>query len=177
MRELPMPEGEICTNYRQAANKRKQIGILAELNAAEEREIVQILVEHGEEVDRRLIRKLTPLEPEPVLLNANCNWTTDEEERLEQLTAEGKDDQEIGDLLGRTAYAVKKKRQQILRDSLSRPRPERVRRNVLTEHDVLVAIARAASEGENTLAQVLSKACVRLIIQITGGDEDDENGK
>lgn len=47
MRHLQMSESEIVSSYRTARNPKRQIGILAELNAVTPREICQVLEEAG----------------------------------------------------------------------------------------------------------------------------------
>ena len=64
-------EMEILTMYRQAKDKTKQIGIMAELNQCQKREIIEILQSHGEKVDGRILggmrsgkaRRAAPAEP------------------------------------------------------------------------------------------------------------------
>lgn len=46
---------EILTTYRQAADKKKQIGILAELTGKDKLEIVEILRAGGEKLDGRMV--------------------------------------------------------------------------------------------------------------------------
>ena len=48
----------IVTDYRQAANKQKQIEILANLNLCSPREIAALLREHGEELPSRWVKAL-----------------------------------------------------------------------------------------------------------------------
>jgi hypothetical protein len=48
-----MGNKEIAVDYRRAANKQKQIKILAELNQCSERKIAEILVEEGEELPKK----------------------------------------------------------------------------------------------------------------------------
>lgn len=55
MAEQMWTELEIVSTYRQAADKRKQIGILAELTGKDKLEIVEILRAGGEKVDGRVI--------------------------------------------------------------------------------------------------------------------------
>lgn len=48
----------IVTDYRQAANKQKQIEILANLNLCSPREIACLLRDHGEELPSRWVKQL-----------------------------------------------------------------------------------------------------------------------
>lgn len=48
----------IVTDYRQAANKQKQIEILANLNLCSPREIAALLRDHGEELPARWVKQL-----------------------------------------------------------------------------------------------------------------------
>ena len=50
---MQMGNKEIAVDYRRAANKQKQIKILAELNQCAERKIAEILVEEGEELPKK----------------------------------------------------------------------------------------------------------------------------
>lgn len=50
-------KGEIITSYRQSANRLKQIGILAELNSCERKDIVEILEEAGCDLPKQYKRK------------------------------------------------------------------------------------------------------------------------
>lgn len=49
-RRFPMDPGEIVIDYRRAANKTKQIEVLANLNACQPRDIAELLQERGEEL-------------------------------------------------------------------------------------------------------------------------------
>lgn len=59
---MEMSKGEIVASYRQAADLKKQIGILAELNACEKRDIVEILREAGEPVPGNFGPRKKPVE-------------------------------------------------------------------------------------------------------------------
>jgi len=50
---MTMDKAEIEIDYRRAANKQKQIKILAELNQCAERKIAEILVDAGEELPKK----------------------------------------------------------------------------------------------------------------------------
>ena len=49
---LQMEESEICSEYKNAANKVKQIDILADLNLCQPRTIAEILVKNGLEIPK-----------------------------------------------------------------------------------------------------------------------------
>lgn len=55
-----MTNEEICREYRQAKNKSNQIAILADQNQCDRKEILTILLESGEKVDKRLIGHPNP---------------------------------------------------------------------------------------------------------------------
>ena len=71
--KLFMGESEILKDYDDAANKFKQVGILAELNCCTKKEMATWLHDHGREVDKRFfavgkakwIRDPEETEPEP----------------------------------------------------------------------------------------------------------------
>ena len=50
---MTMDKAEIVIDYRRAANKQKQIKILAQLNQCAERKIAEILVDAGEELPKK----------------------------------------------------------------------------------------------------------------------------
>lgn len=58
-----MTEQEICKEYREAKNKRKQIGILADENICTRGEIIQILSKNGENIDIGKKTAQQPIEP------------------------------------------------------------------------------------------------------------------
>lgn len=92
-RKLPMTPGEIVSNYRQAADPKNQIKILADLNVCTPREIEEVLRAEG--VDLPATRMV--------------KWTVQEEDQLRRLAAEGKSASEIAKLVGRTHKAVEQK--------------------------------------------------------------------
>lgn len=53
-----MTEGEICSMYRNAKNRSKQLPILADLTGKNKAEIIAILLKNGEEVAERDINQL-----------------------------------------------------------------------------------------------------------------------
>jgi len=52
-----MDKGEIVREYRAAKDKKKELGVLADLNECSKAEIAEILVEGGEKVDKRWFRE------------------------------------------------------------------------------------------------------------------------
>lgn len=48
-----MTEGEICSMYRNAKNRRRQLSILADLTGKSKTEIIAILLKNGEKVAER----------------------------------------------------------------------------------------------------------------------------
>ena len=61
-----MTEGEICSMYRNAKNRSKQLPILADLTGKNKAEIIAILLKNGEEVAERdiaaMVRRLDALD-------------------------------------------------------------------------------------------------------------------
>ena len=92
-RKLPMTPGEIVSNYRQAADPKNQIKILADLNVCTPREIEEVLRAEGIDLPATRMAK----------------WTVQEEDQLRRLAAEGKSASEIAKLVGRTHKAVEQK--------------------------------------------------------------------
>ena len=72
---LHMTVGEIVTSYRQAANQKQQIGVLADLNACTKTDIKRILEDAGVDADSTYTGR---------------TWNAGEERRLRQLAAEGR---------------------------------------------------------------------------------------
>lgn len=72
MTGLPMTNNEICKMYREASNKQKQIGILADLNATTKADIKNILIEGGVMSYNGKAKPQKPAEvksePNPILL-------------------------------------------------------------------------------------------------------------
>ena len=58
MSKFEMDADLIVSDYRQAANKQKQIEILANLNLCSPREIAALLRDHGEELPARWVKAL-----------------------------------------------------------------------------------------------------------------------
>lgn len=72
MSHLQMTPESICSEFRQAANKQKQIDILANLNLCSPREIACLLRDNGEELPKKWVdtlqkpaRKYTAPKPKP----------------------------------------------------------------------------------------------------------------
>lgn len=63
-----MTEGEICSMYRNAKNRRRQLQILADLTGKSKTEIISILLKNGEKVTERdiatMMRRLDALDEE-----------------------------------------------------------------------------------------------------------------
>lgn len=60
---MQMTEKEICDSYRNAVDQKKQVKILAELNATDRRQIAEILEANGFKIDRRVCNDGRPTEP------------------------------------------------------------------------------------------------------------------
>lgn len=80
---MMMTETDICREYRQAANQRAQIGILADLNVTTKREIMAILERNGVVF--------------PPMRGVNRSW---DKARARTLYDQGKTDREIAELVG-----------------------------------------------------------------------------
>ena len=95
-----MTDGEIVTSYRQAKDKREQIGILADLNLMTKERVCEILRAAGvkEVGEAKKVRR----EPPNV-------WRDEELDSLRRMCAEGRGLGEISAALGRTKHAVHRK--------------------------------------------------------------------
>lgn len=92
-----MTDGEVVTSYRQAKNKREQLGILADLNLMTVEQVREILRAAGvkEVGEAKKVRR----EPPNV-------WRDEELDSLRCMAAEGKTAEECAEALGRTKTAV-----------------------------------------------------------------------
>lgn len=100
-----MTDGEIIASYRQAKNKKKQIGILADLNGMTRAEIEDILIAAGFKIKRRpdpFRSKLT----KKGKVRICRKWTAADDQTLIRMAKEGKPLQEICCSLGRSHSAV-----------------------------------------------------------------------
>lgn len=95
-----MTDGEIVTSYRQAKNKREQLGILADLNLMTVEQVREILRAAG--IGEVGEAKKTRREPPNV-------WRDEELDSLRRMCAEGRGLGEISASLGRTRHAVHRK--------------------------------------------------------------------
>lgn len=96
-------EFEIIQSYRQAKNKNKQIGILADLAGTDKQEIIKILMEAGEVTGVKTQKKV------PVSKKSKVNWTPELTEDLLRLHDEGLKNMEIAERLGVDRKAVANK--------------------------------------------------------------------
>ena len=92
-----MTDGEVVTSYRQAKNKREQLGILADLNLMTVEQVREILRAAG--IGEVGEAKKTRREPPNV-------WRAEELDSLRRMCAEGKTAEECAEALGRTKNAV-----------------------------------------------------------------------
>lgn len=88
--KLPMSAQEIKTSYLQAANRKAQIGVLADLNACSKQDIKDVLKAIGAPVDDEKYHK----------------WTTQEDARLKELLEAGCSQKEIGEQMGLRATQI-----------------------------------------------------------------------
>lgn len=95
-----MTDGEIVTSYRQAKDKREQLGILADLNLMTKEKVCEILRAAGvkEVGEAKKTRRVPP----------NV-WRDEELDSLRRMCAEGRGLGEISAALGRTKHAVHRK--------------------------------------------------------------------
>lgn len=92
-----MTDSEIVALYRQAANKKQQIGILADLTCKKVPEVIAILQQNGESV---------PMGADKGDTNGRVEWTNEREAKLLALKEAGKTWQEIADEIGGTNKSV-----------------------------------------------------------------------
>ena len=168
IRELPMTPGEIVTSYKQAANPKEQIKILADLNAATTDEIMEVLNFCGVEVPSR---------------RTVSNWSKAEETLLRDLAAEGKTAEQVAEMLGRTvksvvAKAIKMKLQlhNYQRSGDTKAPPEGTRDKVLTREDLTDRICWAIGEelpagNEARLTDMLAALGYSVVKHFVEGDE------
>lgn len=124
-----MTDEEICTSYRDAADKGQQVEILAELNAATVETITAILERGGYRVgeeaeEAKPAKKVAKVEKGKA-------WSAEEDARLAELHNAGMSGKAIGELMGRSRYAVQT-RLQVLRnrgEDLTRNKRGRERKN------------------------------------------------
>lgn len=90
---MTMDETEICTSYTKALDKRKQRGVLADLNVCSRQEIDDILQKHG------------LLEPEPKRRVPNRKI---DNEKAYELHQAGKTDKEIAEVFGSSIASVER---------------------------------------------------------------------
>ena len=81
-----MDAGDIIFDYKSAAKKKEQVGILADLNATDKKTMAQWLADQGCEVDKRLLlpgrMKTAPAEDPVVSQSDEVELTTPEPEPL-----------------------------------------------------------------------------------------------
>lgn len=94
---LSMSEEEICTSFRECKNPKKQIPILAQLNACGEDRIRAILEAHNIAVPQGKTR---------IFKYGRMRWTPERKEVLRRMLAAGSSRREIADCFGCSEYAV-----------------------------------------------------------------------
>ena len=119
-----MTDREIVKSYQEALDKRRQVGILAELNAVKKEEIIELLERNGISDLRH------PSKPERAGGKApQFRWTPEKEERLRQLQAEGRTSLEASLAIGCTRGSVLHKAHELgivmNRPEGKKPRPGR----------------------------------------------------
>lgn len=99
MYKIPETPEEICRAYRLARNKRKQVGILADLTQRKPAEITEILEQAGEKPRKTKRRRSA----QPAKANAEkkyTTWTAEQEARMLDLRYAGKTRKEIAEIMG-----------------------------------------------------------------------------
>lgn len=94
---LSMSEDEICASFRECKNPKKQIPILAQLNACGEDQIRVILEAHNIAVPQGKTR---------IFKCERMQWTPECKEVLRRMLAAGNSRREIADYFGCSEYAV-----------------------------------------------------------------------
>lgn len=103
-----MTDGEVVTSFRQAKNKREQIGILSELNLCSKSDILNILCAAGEDVSDYISGrpKKKPAEKKSGAPAAARRWSEDEVTILREGCMAGGACGDIANALGRTEQSV-----------------------------------------------------------------------
>ena len=103
-----MTDGEVVTSFRQAKNKREQIGILSELNLCSKSDILNILCAAGEDVSDYISGrpKKKPAEKKSGAPAAARRWSEDEVTILREGCLAGGACGDIAHALGRTEQSV-----------------------------------------------------------------------
>lgn len=103
-----MTDGEVITSFRQAKNKREQIGILSELNLCSKSDILNILCAAGEDVSDYISGrpKKKPAEKKSGAPAAARRWSEDEVTILREGCLAGGACGDIARALGRTEQSV-----------------------------------------------------------------------
>lgn len=121
-----MDDQQICASYRDAADRGKQIGILAELNATTPKAITAVLERSGYSVgeEREPPKKIARGEKGKA-------WTAEEDERLVALHNAGMSGRAISEAMERTRYSVQTRLQVLRRrrDDLTRNKRGREKKN------------------------------------------------
>lgn len=138
-----MTDGEVVTSYRQAKNKREQLGILADLNLMTVDQVREILRAAG--IGEVGEAKKTRREPPNV-------WRAEELDSLRRMCAEGRGLGEISASLGRTRHAVHRKGASLglafCEDVLPGEDVEKKRTNKKWTTGELDSLRRMAAEGK-----------------------------
>lgn len=103
-----MTDGEVVTSFRQAKNKREQIGILSELNLCSKSDILNILCAAGEDVSDYISGrpKKNPAEKKSGAPAAARRWSEDEVTILREGCLAGGACGDIANALGRSEQSV-----------------------------------------------------------------------
>ena len=107
-------EGLICREYRQAADKNKQVGILADLNDCKKEVILEILSRHGEITGLPAKKKTEDASSfpgaKPAYSSKGFKWTPEADAEVSRLSKEGLKLNEIAERMGITAQAIYSRR-------------------------------------------------------------------
>lgn len=107
-------EGLICREYRQAADKNKQVGILADLNDCKKEVVLEILSRHGEITGLPAKKKTEDVSSfpgaKPAYSSKGFKWTPEADAEVSRLSKEGLKLNEIAERMGITAQTIYSRR-------------------------------------------------------------------
>lgn len=175
MSSIWMTEGEICTSFRQAKDQKKQIGILADLNACTGKVIKEILHKNGLFPLQRAKAAIEPEKERKKQMNGR-KWTLEEVEFMLAKKKAGVPLGEIAADLGRTETAVNGKLQKLREEGMKiaeelkekeadRTEPAKPAKSKPVASDAHVSVAEKLLAGYKSL-MALSGLEEEIIIEI-----------
>lgn len=164
MRHLQMSESEIVSSYRTARDPKRQIGILAELNAVTPREIREVLEAAG----ALMLKPRSHGGGRPLSFDAAA---------ARQMFEAGLTDEEMARKLGvpEKRLAEWRRRQGLMRPKYSRPRPAAEKDDKVVTVETLFDLLRGAVDAGYGEAPVTVERCrftemrLRVELLMTGG--------